>query len=82
MPVLREMKLGADWLTKEADMEASNQLDCRSSTIIQEILKGGHQEDPTVEMAIQLGYYRVWQSIPHACSKSGLQEVSGYPQQD
>ena len=29
-----------------------------------------------------MGQHRVRQSIPHASLKSGLQEVSGYPQQE
>ena len=29
-----------------------------------------------------MGLHRVWQSIPYACPKSGLQEVSGYLQQE
>ena len=44
--------------------------------------QGGHQEDPNIEMAIQMGQHRVWQSISYASLKSGLQEVPGYPQKE
>ena len=29
-----------------------------------------------------MGQHGVWQNIPYASLKSGLQEVSGYPQQE
>ena len=71
----------ADALAKEAAIEARNQPECSGSTTIQEI-KEANNKFPTVKMAIQMGQHRVWQSIPHARTKGGHQEVFGYSQQE
>ena len=69
MSVLQEDVI-ADVLDKEAAI-ASNQPDCRSSTTLKET------KEAIKKTQLSKWQYRVWQSIPYACSESGLQ-VSGY----
>ena len=72
----------ADTLAKEAATEAMNQPEGRNSSTILEIKEATKKTLISIEMAIQMGQHRVWQSIPYASLKSGLQEVPGYPQQE
>ena len=70
----------ADALAKEAATEAMNQPEGRNSSTILEIKEATKKTQ--ISKWQSKWDNRVRQSIPHASLKSGLQEVSGYPQQE